>query len=359
MLGAGTLRVRDHSFHGDDRPPEFSALRERLYERSPESRARVDNEVARLTKELGLADLRMRSERTQAQIADYIGTSQSGVSRIERQHDLRVSTLSDYVAATGGRLRIIAEYSGSWCEIQLPVLAHRNTAAEPRSFHVVWQNVGTRQLVHVGHLEYTGDRFVFSYAAGARLDPDFQPFPSFPDLAQAYESERLFSFFAARIASDARHDYDDQIATLGLTRGTATPVELLARSWGTTPHDTIQVVPEPVVTTDGREILPFLVSGVRHVDADDAAGVSRRIAALRPGMELAARDEPDNPNNTRAIILDVSGRAVGWVPDYLLDYVHKKRDEGQSVRVVVEHVNGPETPWHLRLLCRLEVAPSE
>lgn len=39
-----------------------------------------------------------------------MGTTQSSVSRIERQSDLLVATLSAYVAATGGRLRLVACY---------------------------------------------------------------------------------------------------------------------------------------------------------------------------------------------------------------------------------------------------------
>lgn len=43
---------------------KFDELREALYERSPESRERVAKEVQRLTDELGLAELRARTERT-------------------------------------------------------------------------------------------------------------------------------------------------------------------------------------------------------------------------------------------------------------------------------------------------------
>jgi transcriptional regulator with XRE-family HTH domain len=57
-----------------------------------------------------LSDLRAEYEVTQVEVAAAIGTTQSAVSRLERQTDLRVSTLREYVAATGGRLRLIADY---------------------------------------------------------------------------------------------------------------------------------------------------------------------------------------------------------------------------------------------------------
>jgi transcriptional regulator with XRE-family HTH domain len=358
-LGAGTLPVRDHMFHGEEPAKKFSVLREGLYERSPESRHRVAEKVAQLTEELGLADLRALMDRTQAQLAQLIGTSQSGVSRIERQQDILVSTLRDYVAATGGRLRVLAEYADFTCELSLPVLASLQIPHQPREFRVVWQNVRTRQLVHVGQLKFTGDRYVFSYAPDAELDPDFQPFPTFGNLAKSYESEKLFPFFADRIASSALDDYESRLAALGLTREEATPIELLARSWGAMAYDTIQVVPEPVAVGDGTEVLPFLVSGVRHADEEDPARVAMLVSRLQNGDELALRDEPDNPVNSRAIILESGGDPVGWVPDYLLDYVHKRREEGRTTRVLVEHANGDGTAWHLRLLCRLEVGPRE
>lgn len=337
---------------------KFSELRTSLYERSPESRDRVAEEVGRLTEELGLAELRGRLERTQVEIAKAIGTTQSGVSRLERQRDLLVSTLRDYIAATGGRLRLVAEYRGYECEIHLPVLDEQLELSRlPRSFRVVWQDIRTRQLVHVGWLEFTGDRFVFSYTADAELHPDFEPFPPFPDLRGTYESDDLFPFFTERIFSAARPDYDDHLAALGLSRAEATPIELLARSWGTSPHDTIQIVPDPLEQEDGTEVLPFLVSGVRHVDEDHPDRVSRRVVGLHEGQPLDLRDEPDNPQNERAIVLEANGQPVGWVPDYLLEYIHKNRQDGREVRVTVERANRPETPWHLRLLCRLEVRP--
>lgn len=339
---------------------KFSELKADLYERSPESRRRVAGKVAELTEELGLSELRAQMRRTQTELAELIGTSQSGVSRIERQRDLLVSTLRDYVAATGGRLRLIAEYPNRACEIHLPALDDRvDSPPQPRRFRVVWQDMRSRQFVHVGQLEFTGEMFTFSYTPGAELHPGFEPFADFPDLRKNYESEELFPFFADRIASSAQPDYDNQLDALGLTRQDATPVELLARSWGQSPHDTIQIIPEPQKHADGTESLPFLVSGVSHAhedkDGDTPEAVTERVTNLRTGQQLEWRDEPDNPFNDRAIRLEVDGELVGWIPDYLLDYVHKKRGLNRDMRVTVERANGRDRPWHLRLLCRLEI----
>jgi len=341
---------------------KFSELKDDLYERSPESRRRVAEKVAELTEELGLSELRSRMQRTQAELAEMIGTSQSGVSRLERQRDILVSTLRDYVAATGGRLRLVAEYADLAYEIDLPVLENQGQVRHPpRTFHVVWQDSQTRQLVDVGRLKFTGDKSVFRYTPEAELHAGFEPFPDFPDLRGEYKSEDLFLFFANRIASSARADFDDQIDALGLSREAATPVELLARSWGQSPHDTIQMVPEPQQHPDGTETLPFLVSGVSHAHEDrpddTPAVVTERVASLDKGQQLEWLDEPENRFNDRAVRLEVDDCLVGWIPDYLLDYVHKQRSEGHGLRVVVERANGADRPWHLRLLCRLEITP--
>lgn len=308
----------------------------------------VTKELGRLSQVLSLAGLRVRTERTQAQIADEIGTSQSGVSRLERQHDVLVSTLRDYVSATGGRLHLVASYPDFACGIHLPILDEKT---EPRSFRVVWQNVHNRQFVHVGWLEFTGTEFTFKYSPEAEIDSDFEPFPTFPDYRRTYRSAELFSFFADRLVSSARTDYSSLVAALGLTSEDATPVELLARSWGANAHDTIQIVPEPVNSLDG-EVRSFLASGVRHVAEDDPTSVDERIARLQHHQELDLRDDTDNPRNTRAIVLEANGLPVGWVPDYLLEYIHKQREAGRRISVAVERANGPEVSWHLRLLCR-------
>jgi transcriptional regulator with XRE-family HTH domain len=307
-----------------------------------------------VTDRLELAALRSRRNRTQAQIADSIGTSQSGVSRLERQHDVLVSTLRDYVAATGGRLHLVARYSDFECEVHVPALEDlAEHLARPRVFRVVWQNQRTRQLVQVGSLEFTGQEHLFSYSAEARLHPDFEPFPAFPDFDRTYKSAELFSFFAGRVPAAAKNTHDSVRSALGLSRVEATPIELLARTWGATPHDTLQVVPMPV-REGNREITSFLVSGIRHANESNPR-VDGHVTHLSKGHRLEIRDEPDNPNNPRAILIEDSGLALGWVPDYMVDEIHKLRDAKSPVAVLVEQANGPDTPWHLRLLCRLEV----
>lgn len=301
-----------------------------------------------------LVGLRQRLGKSQSEIAVATGTTQSGVSRLERQHDMLVSTLRDYVSALGCRLRISVEDSNGR-SVDLAVgPPDADAGTEPREFRVVWQDTRSRAFVHVGWLRFDGRRHTFSYTDEARQSPGFEPFPSFPDLDKTYESTELFAFFADRTAtaSASAEAHAEVLEALGFAKQGATPVELLARSPGS-PHDLIQVVPEPVEASDGSLSRIFLVSGARHVD--DQLATSALIEDLHPGESLSLRPEPDNEYNPNALQVVARGRPVGWIPDYLADEVGAVVESGRRWNLSVLRANGPDVPWHLRLLCTLVV----
>src|ERR1700678_967845 len=76
---------------------------------TPEERAKVTARTAELIEEeLTLRDLRQAEQLTQERMAELMGVEQENVSRLERRADLLLSTLSSYVAAMGGKLRLNA-----------------------------------------------------------------------------------------------------------------------------------------------------------------------------------------------------------------------------------------------------------
>src|SRR5712671_6500997 len=78
---------------------------------TPEQRARVEARAQELIEEeLTLRDLRQAQHLTQERMAELMGVEQENVSRLERRADLLLSTLSSYVAAMGGKLRLVAEF---------------------------------------------------------------------------------------------------------------------------------------------------------------------------------------------------------------------------------------------------------
>ena len=113
------IRVADERF---TRAPENAIIEERRNKMTvtleeftkdftPEERAQVAARTAELIEEeLTLRDLRQAQQLTQERMAELMGVEQENVSRLERRANLLLSTLSSYVAAMGGKLRLIAEF---------------------------------------------------------------------------------------------------------------------------------------------------------------------------------------------------------------------------------------------------------
>jgi hypothetical protein len=87
----------------------FKSLSEKARQ-DPKRSARIDAYKRAIRDSLALAELREGRGETQVAVAEKLGTSQANVSRIERQDDLYLSTLSGYVAALGGSLQLRAVF---------------------------------------------------------------------------------------------------------------------------------------------------------------------------------------------------------------------------------------------------------
>lgn len=85
----------------------FNRLRAKM---SPKSRARAEAKARAMLAEMPLHELRTARKLTQTALAEQLDTNQPGVSKIERQADMYVSTLRKYVAACGGELEIVAHF---------------------------------------------------------------------------------------------------------------------------------------------------------------------------------------------------------------------------------------------------------
>jgi transcriptional regulator with XRE-family HTH domain len=93
---------------------KFSELAGPLYA-DPDSRLRIAAHKAAM-----LAELREALDTTQAQLAGLLDVSQENVSRIERERDVRLSTLRRYVEALGGRLEVRAVFDDGSVELVAP-----------------------------------------------------------------------------------------------------------------------------------------------------------------------------------------------------------------------------------------------
>ncbi|MFH1474465.1 MAG: helix-turn-helix domain-containing protein [Chloroflexota bacterium] len=71
--------------------------------------------------ELDLARARQTTRMTQAEVAAAMRTTQENISRIERQRDVRVSTLVEFVRAQGGEVEITAVFDDTRISLLRPV----------------------------------------------------------------------------------------------------------------------------------------------------------------------------------------------------------------------------------------------
>ena len=88
-------------------------LKEKMAGLTPERRQRIQSMAAEMmAEEATLKDLRTAMALTQERLAETLNIRQENVSRIEKRHDLMLSTLQSYVQAMGGKLRLVAEFPG-------------------------------------------------------------------------------------------------------------------------------------------------------------------------------------------------------------------------------------------------------
>lgn len=126
------IPAADHTAdHFDTAQQTVAAARERLLD-NPAARSASDR-VTQLADEIAgrrvhtLAALRKAHELTQVQIAETLGIGQGDVSKLEQRQNLMLQTLARYVEATGGRLRILADYGDDRVEVDLSGLSDVST----------------------------------------------------------------------------------------------------------------------------------------------------------------------------------------------------------------------------------------
>lgn len=89
------------------------SLDEVLAALAPERQQTIDARFHELKDEVeSLQALRQASGKAQAEIAASLGIKQPSVSKIERQTDMYLSTLRNYVEAIGGELDIVVRLPG-------------------------------------------------------------------------------------------------------------------------------------------------------------------------------------------------------------------------------------------------------
>lgn len=96
------------------------------------SRPGMADQVAKIRAEMAAADkvyaaslaaIRRAADLTQVDLANQMGVAQSEISRIEKRHDMLLSTLTSYLTAAGGNPRVVVTVGGRDIELDLTALA--------------------------------------------------------------------------------------------------------------------------------------------------------------------------------------------------------------------------------------------
>ena len=85
---------------------------------SPQVRAKAKALTRKYLAEMLLSEIRMLAGKSQSELARILGIKQPGVSKLEQQDDIQVSTLMKIVEALGGELHIIARFPKADVEIK-------------------------------------------------------------------------------------------------------------------------------------------------------------------------------------------------------------------------------------------------
>lgn len=85
----------------------YKNLREKM---SPERRSKNEKVAKKKIAEIALQELRQSLNLTQEEVARALDMKQASVSKLENQEDMYISTLSRFVRALGGSLKLVATF---------------------------------------------------------------------------------------------------------------------------------------------------------------------------------------------------------------------------------------------------------
>lgn len=221
---------------------------------------------------------------------------------------------------------------------------------------VCWRDFSKNSWVPVAVLLRTSGVFSFGYTRGARYAKGFRPFGRMTELTGVYSSDTLFPLFANRLLNSSRPELE-QFRTwlnLGLHENSyLDPFLVFERTSGIRSTDSLELIPLPQRTEDGKFRMEFFCRGVRFLTPCSREVIER----LKPIERLLALSDFQNDSDPNAIALRTEGMAtfVGYLPRYLAGEIHKitskKIYESIDIRVVRVNLDAPS---EFRVLCKIE-----
>ncbi len=213
------------------------------------------------------------------------------------------------------------------------------TDTRVRRLMVTWQDPVTRGYSPLGELSHDGETYRFEYVP--------TPVRALPGLitGRVHQSATLFPVFEQRILAQHRGDRAQLLEQVGLLESSG-PLEVLEVTGGRRMGDTYELVPIP---DPGEVRLKFLVHGIRYLSEKQRD----RIARLQVGEILDLLPEPDNEYNAKALLVTTANERIGYVPDPMLDLMHRMMGSESSPTIRVARVNPLEAGYNKLLLVEI------
>ncbi len=129
IVPEGSTEFSTEDFQDTD--SKVHAIRDKALANSQTATEARDRAVAEIAANVkSLRAVRRARKMTQAQLATTLEISQARLSQIETSTNHQLSTLSRFIAATGGTLRVSAVYPDNEVELDLTRLLGSNTDTE-------------------------------------------------------------------------------------------------------------------------------------------------------------------------------------------------------------------------------------
>src|SRR5260370_23102501 len=97
----------------------------------PERRARIEQREQAIEAELTISQLREARGATQENVAERMNVTQSNVSHFERNPNIFLRSLADYVEALGGQLEIRAAFPDQIVTLVIPGPPRKSSSPGP------------------------------------------------------------------------------------------------------------------------------------------------------------------------------------------------------------------------------------
>ncbi|BAE70763.1 HIRAN domain-containing protein [Xanthomonas oryzae] len=220
-----------------------------------------------------------------------------------------------------------------------------------KSIYIAIQDAVSHRWTPVARVDREEESYRLRYTKGARSVDGFRGFVRMEQLEREFTSYELFPILKNRVLSRSRPEFSAYAHWLGSGQRELDVFDELARTGGLRGTDSLELIPLPEKTDDGKYQVYFFVHGIRHV----APEVKSLLSKIKEGDRLyVAADLQNNYDQYALFLRTVDPIAlVGYVPRYYSrDFFSLLRCDPKAVEVEVEQVNS-SAPAPFRLLCKM------